>query len=164
MFGATWQTFVKKCNNWKSILFHENTGSVIVQQNIQNTHTQDEMQIYNFIRPMKAHTRWNALNKELFCGVNKSNPLSKIKIDLNCEEMRFIKTNLHRILEFAFRNIILENYCLAIPQILELANYQRAFWAERALRSVLSERSTIFRKTLSALKEIWPLHSTHMLC
>ncbi len=77
------------------------------------THTQDEMQIYNFIRPMKAHTRWNALNKELFCGVNKSNPLSKIKIDLNCEEMRFIKTNLHRILEFAFRNIILENYCLA---------------------------------------------------
>ncbi len=24
---------------WKSILFHENTTSVIVQQNIQNTHT-----------------------------------------------------------------------------------------------------------------------------
>ncbi len=39
VFEATWQTFRKKLNNWKSILFHENTALVIVQQNIQNTHT-----------------------------------------------------------------------------------------------------------------------------
>ncbi len=37
------------------------------------------------IRPMKAHTRWNALYKELFSGVNKRNTLPKIKIDLNWE-------------------------------------------------------------------------------
>ncbi len=63
---------------------------------------------------MKVHTIWNALNKELFHGINKSNTLSKIKIDQNCEEMRSIKTsvNLHRILEFAFRNISLDKYCL----------------------------------------------------
>ncbi len=38
VFEAALQTFVKKMNTWKSIIFHENTA-LIVQQNIQNTHT-----------------------------------------------------------------------------------------------------------------------------
>ncbi len=60
--------------------------------------------------------------------INKRHTLSKIKIDQNCGEMRSNKTsfNLHRILEFAFRNISLrQTIALPIPQILELANYQR---------------------------------------
>ncbi len=46
---------------------------------------------------------------------------------------------------------------VTIPQILELTNYQRGIlcWASGAER--MSERSGIFRKTLSALKEIWSL-------
>ncbi len=45
--------------------------------------------------------------------------------DQNCGEMRSIKTsvNLYRILEFTFRNI---RQIIVIPQIIELANYQRA--------------------------------------
>ncbi len=121
VFEATWQTFLKKLNNWKSIAvwfslgllyFHENTASVIVQQKIQNRHTRLNAHRISqntpcLSGPWKAHTRWNALNKELFSGVNKRNTLSKIKIDQNCGEMRSIKmsVNLYRILEFTFRNI-----------------------------------------------------------
>ncbi len=54
---------------------------------------------------------------------------------------------LHRILEFGFRKLR-QTIAKPIPQILELANYQRAFWAEQAVLS------GIFRKALSALKEI----------
>ncbi len=66
--------------------------------------------------------------------------------------MRSIKTsfNLHRILEFGFRNISLrQTIAQPIPQILELANYQRGIlgWASGAESS---ERAL-------ALKEIAPL-------
>ncbi len=137
------------------------------------TRTQDEMHVYNFtkytllIRLMKAHTRWNALN-ELFCCINKRITLSKIKVNLNCGEMRSIKPpfNLHRILEFGFRNTSLDKL-LPIPQILELANYQRAFCGK--LPKGGAERSTPLTCSGSGSFSFSPFivpkfaHTTHVL-
>ncbi len=60
--------------------------------------------------------------------------------------MRFIKTsvNLHRILEFAFRNISLrQTIASPIPQILKLTNYQRGIlgWASGAESIERAERN-----------------------
>ncbi len=84
----------------------------------------------------------------------KINTLSKIKIELNCGEMRSIKmsVNLHRILECTFRNMSLDKLLLSLFH--RFSNQQTAKG-----RSGLSERSGIFRKVLSALKEIRPLRS-----
>ncbi len=72
--------------------------------------------------------------------------------------MRSIKTfvNLYRILEFTFRNI---RQTIAYSTDSRTSKLPKGIWVERAVLSVLSERSGIFRKALSAPKEIWPLHS-----
>ncbi len=77
-----------------------------------------------------------------------------MKIDLNCGEMRSIKmsVNLHRILECTFRNMSLDKLLLSLFH--RFSNQQIAKG-----RSWLSERSGIFRKVLSALKEIRQLRS-----
>ncbi len=67
------------------------------------------------------------------------------------------RVNLHRILEFAFRNISLDKHCLAYSIDSGINKLPKGIlcWASGAER--MSERSGIFRKTLSALKEIWSL-------
>ncbi len=111
---------------------------------------------------MKAHTRWNALNKELFCGVYKRNTLSKIKIDQHCWEMRFIKTsvNLHRILEFVFRNISLDKLLLSL--------FHR-FWNYEITKghSGLSEQRWVYRatgaKTSERCSPLWRKYDRYAL-
>ncbi len=102
---------------------------------------------------MKALTRWNALNKEWFCGVNKRNTLSKIKIDQNCGEMRSIKmsVNLHRILELAFRDISLDKLLLRLFHRLSTG---WAYWAESSER-----RSPLWMKYDCSAPRSAPLHS-----
>ncbi len=67
------------------------------------------------------------------------------------------RVNLHRILEFAFRNIRLDKHCLAYSTDSGINKLPKGIlgWASGAER--MSERSGIFRKTLSARKEIWSL-------
>ncbi len=63
-----------------------------------------------------------------------------------------MSVNLHRILELTFRNMSLDKLLLSLFH--RFSNQQTAKG-----RSGLSERSGIFRKVLSALKEIRPLRS-----
>ncbi len=80
--------------------------------------------------------------------------------------MRSIKPpfNLHRILEFGFRNTSLDKL-LPIPQILELANYQRAFCAERAALSAPLRSHALARAHLASRLLLCPNSRTpHMYC
>ncbi len=77
--------------------------------------------------------------------------------------MRSIKTsvNLHRILEFAFRNISLDKHCLAYSTDSGINKLPKGILRLASGAKHMSERSRIFRKTLSALKEICSACNMH---